>query len=86
MFDRVLQCLRENKGRPVRLGAKISPPYENDTLETEIWKRPYPIGNSPYKAAPHVCDILVLAGLVQYVWASNLLTGRRVEGAELIHS
>jgi hypothetical protein len=86
MFDRVLNYLSKNKGRPVRLGAKVSPPYENDTLEGEIWKRPYPIWNTPYKASPHVCDILVLAGLVQYVSMINPPTGRKVECAELIAS
>lgn len=85
MFDRVLNCLQENQGKPVRLGAKISPPYENDTLEAAIWKEPFPAGlNSSYKAAPHVCDILVLVGLVEYVKVRNPLTTRIVQGAKLI--
>jgi hypothetical protein len=82
MFDRVLNYLRNNKGRPVRLGARVTPPYEKDTLEGEIWKRPYTIGNSTYKAASHICDILVLVGLVQYVLSVNPLTGRKIQCAK----
>ena len=44
MFDRVLDCLQKNQGKPVRLGAKVSPPYENDTLEAAIWTKPFPAG------------------------------------------
>ena len=85
MFDRVLNCLRENQGKPVRIGAKVNPPYENDTLEGEIWKKPYPAGlNNSYKAAPHVCDILVLVGLAEYFKVRNPLTGRKVQSAQLI--
>jgi hypothetical protein len=86
MFDRVLNYLSLNKGRPVRLGAKVSPPYENDTLEGEIWRCPYPMWNTPYKVSPHVCDILALAGLVKYISIINRPTGRKVECAELINS
>jgi hypothetical protein len=85
MFDRVLDCLQENQGKPVRLGAKVSPPYENDTLEAAIWKKPFPTGlNSSYKAAPHICDILVLSGIVEYVKVENPLTTLIVQGAKLI--
>lgn len=85
MFDRVLDCLRANQGKPVRLGAKVSPPYENDTLEAEIWRSPYPAGlKSSYKAAPHICDILVLAGKAEYVKVRNPLTTRIVQSTKLI--
>lgn len=38
MFDRTIECLREHEGKLVRLGAKVAPPYENDTIEGAIWK------------------------------------------------
>jgi hypothetical protein len=85
MFDRVLDCLRENQGKPVRIGAKVNPPYENETLEGTIWKQPYPAGlNNSYKASPHVCDILVLAGLTEYFKVRNPVTGRMVQSARLM--
>lgn len=82
MFDRTIKRLVENERKPVRLGAQVVPPYENDTIEGEIWKHPYPIGSTPYKASPHVCDILVLAGVAEYISMVNPSTGRRVEGVK----
>jgi len=84
MFDRTLKYLQENRGRAVRLGAKLAPPYESDTLEGQIWKKPYPTGNTSYKASPHVCDILALAGLVEYVLVLNPETLRKVQGVKLL--
>jgi hypothetical protein len=84
MFDRTLKYIHENKGRTVRLGAKLVPPYESDTVEGQIWKKPYPTGNTSYKAAPHVCDILVLAGLVKYFPVFNPETRRKVQGVKLL--
>ena len=64
MFDRALDCLSLVPDKSVRLGAKVNPPYEPNTLEEVIWKKPYPGGyTNSYKVAPHICDILVLAGL-----------------------
>lgn len=83
MFDRVLKYLVENKTSAVRVGARIAPPYDNETLESVIWKKPYPVGTVPYKAAPHICDILCLAGLIKYVSAINPMTGRRVQAVKL---
>ena len=83
MFDRTIKCLREHEGKPVRLGAKVAPPYENDTIEGAIWKSPYPIGNTPYKVSPHVCDILALAGVVEYASTINQSTGRKVQAVKL---
>ena len=82
MFDRTLAYLRKNRVRAIRLGAKVQPPYESDTIEEQIWKDENDI--SPYKAAPHVCDILALAGLVEYVLVENPVTGRRVQAVKLI--
>ena len=83
MFDRTIKCLREHEGKPVRLGAKVAPPYENETIEKAIWKRPYPIGNTPYKASPHVCDILALAGVIEYVSTINQSTSRKAQAVKL---
>jgi hypothetical protein len=85
MFDRTLKYIQENKDRAVRLGAKVVPPYESDTVEGQIWKEPYPTGNTSYKAGPHVCDILVLAGLVEYVLILNPETYRKVQGVKLLN-
>jgi len=84
MFDRVLDYLRKNKGKPIRLGAKISPPYETASLEREIWRYPYPIKNYPYRASPHICDILVLVGLVKYISIVNPKTKRKIQCVTLI--
>jgi hypothetical protein len=84
MFDRTQKYLQENKGRAVRLGAKLTPPYESDTVEGQIWKKPYPTGNASYKASPHVCDILALAGLVEYVLVLKPETLRKVQGVKLL--
>lgn len=83
MFDRVLDYLAANKTRVVRLGARIAPPYDSETLESVIWKEPYPVGTVPYKASPHVCDILCLAGIIRYVSATNPITGRQVQAVKL---
>jgi hypothetical protein len=83
MFDRVLDYLAANKTRAVRLGAKFAPPYDNETLESVIWKKPHPVRTVPYKASPHVCDILCLAGLIEYVSTTNPMTGRRVQAVKL---
>jgi hypothetical protein len=84
MFDRTLKYLQENEGRAVRLGAKLIPPYESDTVEGQIWRKPCLTGNTSYKAAPHVCDILALASLVEYVLASNPETCRKVQAVKLL--
>jgi len=84
MFDRTLKYIQEDKGRAVRLGARLAPPYESDTVEGRIWKKPYPTGNTSYNAAPHVCDILALVGLVEYVLILNPETRRKVQGVKLL--
>jgi hypothetical protein len=83
MFDRTLLYIHQNKGRAVRLGVKLAPPYEPDTVEGQIWRKPYPTGNASYKAAPHVCDILTLAGLIEYVPILKTGTRRRLQGVKL---
>jgi hypothetical protein len=84
MFDRALEYIQENEGRAVRLGAKLVPPYEPDTVEGHIWRKPYPTGNTSYKAGPHVCDILTLAGLIKYVPILKTGTRKRLQGVKLL--
>jgi hypothetical protein len=80
MFDRTLEFPDVNKNRYLPLGAKLQPPYLVDSVEGRIWKKPYPTGKSPYKASPHVCDIIALAGLAKYGYVVNPKTRRRVQG------
>ena len=84
MFNRTIKLLKENKYGAAALGAKLTPPYYDNTIEGAIWAKPYPIGKSPYKSSPHVCDILALAGLVKYVKVRNPATGRIVTGVQLV--
>ena len=65
MFDRTLQYLNINDDRLIMLGARVKPPYGVDTIEGEIWKKPYP-HSSPYKISPHICDYIVLSGIAEY--------------------
>jgi len=80
MFDRTLNYLRNNPDTVFPIGARLQPPYPKDSIEDEIWRepRPYP---SPYKAAPHVLDILACAGMVEFTYTQDRETGRRVQGA-----
>ena len=84
MFDRTVQYLRENWDKFVRLGAKLQSPYDPDTVEGIIWKKPYLTEKTSYKASPHVCDIIALAGLAEYGYAVNPKTGRRVQGMRFV--
>jgi hypothetical protein len=79
MFDRALVFIQANRDRAVRLGARVQRPYDPDTVEGKIWEEPllYP---SPYKASPHVCDLLVLAGLATYQKTKNPKTHQIVQG------
>lgn len=83
MFDRSLEYLTKNRGQWVLLGTSIKP--QLNTVEGEIWKEPYPIGYKiPYKVASHICDILALAGIVEYGY-TNTFTGRKVQGVKQIN-
>lgn len=83
MFDRALNYITENRGRYVRLGTGFKP--QPDTIEGEIWKKPHPISKTPYKAASHICDILVLSEIAEYGYTINPLTGRKVQGVKQIY-
>lgn len=84
MFDRALEYINENNERVVRLGTGFKP--QPNTVEGEIWKKPYPIGKTPYKTASHICDILVLAGILEYEYTRNPLTDRKVQGVKIVKS
>jgi hypothetical protein len=79
MFERALTYLEINKERMVRLGAKVKPPYDLDTIEGQIWRQPH-VYPTPFKASPHVCDIIVLSRLAEYGFVENPRTGRTVQG------
>ena len=83
MFDRALVFIQANRDRAVRLGARVQRPYDPDTVEGKIWEEPllYP---SPYKASPHVCDLLVLAGLATYHGTNKPVTHRIVQGIKCV--
>ena len=78
MFEKVINRL-SSVDSFVPVGARLTPPYIRGSLEEAIWDGE----SSPYKAAPHVCDILFDADLVEYGWALNAESGRRVQGAKL---
>ena len=79
MFERALTNLETNKTRMVRLGARVKPPYDQDTIEGQIWRQPYVCPN-PFKASPHVCDIIVSSGLAEYGDTENTKNHRKVQG------
>ena len=58
MFNRAFNYIEKNKGRIIRLGAKVKAPFDSDTIEGQIWLKPYPQPpNTPFKSASHICDI-----------------------------
>jgi hypothetical protein len=79
MFERALAFIEANGNRAVMLGARVRPPFDPDTVEGKIWGEPRPYPN-PYKVSPHVCDLLVLAGLAKYEEVRNPRTNRTVQG------
>jgi hypothetical protein len=86
MFDRTINYLVRNNGA-VRIGAKVAPPFDDDTIEGQIWLEPHPKPPmTPFKAAPHVCDLLVHAGIGKYDDVINPLTNRKVQGIRYLFS
>ncbi len=83
MFDRALAIIKEKNGQWVPLGTSLNNP-QPDTIEGEIWKKPYPIDyRSPYKTASHICDFFVLSGIAEYGKSPNP-TGRMVQTIRLL--
>jgi len=83
MFSRVLSLIQKRKGEWVIIGASVSE-QKPGTIEGEIWKQPFPINYKvPYKAASHVCDFLVLAGLAEYGRTINPITDRKNQAIRL---
>lgn len=83
MFDRTIDYLTQNKEACIRIGTRLQPPYEPDTIEGKIWKEPFLTVNTPYKVAPHICDILSLSGVSIYCHAFNNKTKRTVQGMKI---
>jgi len=81
MFDRTLDYLRNSPDTAFPIGARLQPPYPRDSIEDEIWREPR-LYSSPYKAAPHVLDILYYAGMVEFTYTRDRETGRKVQGAK----
>jgi hypothetical protein len=80
MFERAINYLISQKNCAVRVGAKVAPPFDQETIEGQIWLEPHREPRTPFKAAPHVCDLLVLAGIAKYETVINPSTGREVQG------
>jgi hypothetical protein len=79
MFERTINYLISQKNSAVRLGAKLAPPYDPNTIEGQIWRVPYPQPpRTPFKASPHVFDFLVIAGLGEYEKRKNQAIGKNV--------
>jgi hypothetical protein len=79
MCERVIEQLSKDKGL-VEVGARLAPPYPHGSLEAVIWNGK----KSPYKAAPHICDILADAGIVKYGKATSKETSRIVQAVKLL--
>jgi len=80
MFKRTLEHLKKNEGVFVSIGARIGPPYIPNSVEEVIWEDPLPEDISTYKVAPHICDVLELAGIVEYGPAYKPNSSRRLQG------
>lgn len=85
MFERVLNFLSENSDTTFPIGARLQPPYPKESIEGEIWKYPKPC-SSEYKAAPHILDILTIAGFTKFAYTTDRETNRRVQGARYLSS
>jgi hypothetical protein len=55
-----------------------------NSVEEVIWKEPLPEKISAYKVAPHICDVLELASLVEFGKAYNPSSRRNVQGVKII--
>ncbi len=85
-FETALEVLRRNRGRWTRLGTRFYAD-DPDTIEWQIQKKAkeiYPDRHVDLKSAPHICDILVLAGIAEYGRSVNPITKRENQAAKLI--
>lgn len=80
MFNHTIQHLQTSK-EFIPIGAAVRPPYIKGSVEEAIWRKPFPTGRSEYRVSSFICDILLLVGLIEYGYAKNSNTGRRVQGA-----
>jgi hypothetical protein len=74
-FNAVIDYLRNNANRFVRVGGTTNKSSDKDTLEYVIQSLE-PYTDSHTKRAPHVCDILNLGGFIEYGKARNPKTNR----------
>ncbi len=82
---RIIESIKllENKEK-VSIGARISEVYSSDSLEghlKEIAKSMYG-RTTDTKTAPHIADLLVIAGLAELDYAKSS-SGRKVQGIRL---
>lgn len=85
-FEEAIKFLLES-GDVMKIGARIktkksiSPSFSLEEhlneKATEMYKR-----KSDTKTAPHICDLLVLSGIAEYLWTESDI-GRRVQGIKL---
>ena len=80
MIQRTYKHLRKNKGTFVPIGARIGPPYIPNSVEEAIWMDPLPENISKYKVAPHICDVLELAEVVEFGPAYREGSRRKLQG------
>jgi len=83
MMERTLEHLKRNLGSFIPIGARIGPPYIPNSIEETIWMDPLPEKVSRYKVAPHICDVLELAEVVEYGYAHREGSRRRLQGVRM---
>ena len=83
MFDRLIQHL-QGRQENTPLGAAVKPPYIRGSVEEAIWRKPFLKVKTEYKASSHICDILALMDIIEYGYARNPDTDRKVQGARII--
>lgn len=85
-FDVALKILVENKDKWTRLGTSIHA-YDRETIEwyiQETARRIYPNRLEDKKSTPHVCDLIVLAGIAEYGSVINPKTGMKNQAVRLL--
>ncbi|WP_440955555.1 hypothetical protein ACSAZK_00850 [Methanosarcina sp. Mfa9] len=82
-FKEAVIFLDASKG-PVKIGARISENYPGISLESHLIKIAKKIYNrsSDTKTAPHIADLLVLAGIAEFKHIVPVM-GRKVQGVKL---
>lgn len=87
-FETGLEILNRNRGKWTRLGTRFNSD-DPDTIEWQIQRKArqvHPNRHVDLKSAPHICDILVLAGFVEYGRAMNPMTKRENQAVRLVET